>query len=88
MLVVQSIRWLDAKRIVVFRFLPSIPLTIHPPSSLFLLSARLLLVAEHGTAGLGVEELVPVLIVSLLSQRPMPFRVPVILINAHPLTSR
>ena len=58
MLVVQSIRWLDAKRIVVFRFLPPTPLTIHPSSSLFF-SARLLLVAVQSAASLGVEELVP-----------------------------
>jgi hypothetical protein len=32
-------------------------LVIHPLSSLFF-SIRLLLIAEHGTAGLGVEELV------------------------------
>jgi hypothetical protein len=82
MLVVQSMRWLDAKRIVVFHFLPPAPLAIHPSSSLFF-SARLLLVGEHGTAGLGVEELVPVVIVSLLSYAPMPCRVPVIPINVH-----
>jgi hypothetical protein len=87
MLVVQSIRWLDAKRIVVFRFLPPTSLTIYPPSSLFF-SARLLLVAVQGAASLGVEELVPITIVSLLSHAPMSCHVPAILINIHQLTSR
>lgn len=82
MLVVQSIRWLDAKRIVVFRFLPPTPLTIHPPSSLFF-SARLLLVAVQGAASLGVEELVPDVIVSVPFNASLPIGDPAVPGNIH-----
>jgi len=48
-----------------------------------LLYSHLLLVGEQGTASLGVEELVPVIIVSLPSNAPWPIYDLAILDNIH-----